>query len=164
METIEYRTKDKSSWGEGPWQSEPDKKQWLDEETGLPCLIVRNHGAWCGYVGVSEGHPLFGKGDEDADIEVHGGITFTGACQDHRDETEGICHRPSPGEPDHVWWLGFDCDHAWDLDPSRAVRERQRYGWEPAKEEVYRDQAYVESECRKLAKQLKYAAPPQKQE
>ncbi len=41
MEKIEYRTVDKTGWGEGPWQSEPDKRQWQDEATGLPCLIVR---------------------------------------------------------------------------------------------------------------------------
>jgi hypothetical protein len=38
MDTIEYRTIDKSQWGPGPWQDEPDKKQWQDEATGLPCL------------------------------------------------------------------------------------------------------------------------------
>src|SRR5690606_3996986 len=37
------------------------KIQWVDEATGLDCLMVRNSGgAWCGYVGVSEGHPLYG--------------------------------------------------------------------------------------------------------
>ena len=30
MQTIEYKTLDKSKWGDGPWQDEPDKKQWLD--------------------------------------------------------------------------------------------------------------------------------------
>ena len=49
MQRIEYRTIDKSQWGEGPWQDEPDKIQWQDEETGLPCLIVRGHmGFLCG--------------------------------------------------------------------------------------------------------------------
>lgn len=48
---------DKSTWGEGPWQHEPDRLEF--EHAGLPCLIVRNHfGALCGYVGVSPGHPL----------------------------------------------------------------------------------------------------------
>lgn len=59
METIEYRTADKSQWGEGPWTAEPDKRQWRDEATGLPCLIVRGpHGAFCGYVGVAGGASL----------------------------------------------------------------------------------------------------------
>lgn len=63
MEAREYRTKDKKAWGHGPWQDEPDKISWVDEATGLDCLIVRNHGgALCGYVGVPETHPLFGLG------------------------------------------------------------------------------------------------------
>lgn len=64
MQTREWKTTDKSDWkaGYGPWSEEPDKKQWVDEETGLPCLIVRNpSGALCGYVGVSAGHPMFEK-------------------------------------------------------------------------------------------------------
>lgn len=61
MQRIEYRTIDKSQWGEGPWQDEPDKIQWQDEETGLPCLIVRGHmGFLCGYVGVGPDHPGYG--------------------------------------------------------------------------------------------------------
>lgn len=104
-DTIEYRTEDKSAWPPGPWQAEPDKKQWTDKTTGLPCLIVRNHGgALCGYVGVADGHPLHGKeygacvwpekhdahepGDSDwhynctpqALLEAHGGITFASGC------------------------------------------------------------------------------------
>lgn len=61
METREYRTLDKAKWGTGPWQDEPDKRQWQDEVTKLPCLLVRGpHGALCGYVGVPKGHPLHG--------------------------------------------------------------------------------------------------------
>lgn len=49
MQTISYTTKDKSTWGDGPWQHEPDKMQYEDPDTGLPCLIVRNAvGALCG--------------------------------------------------------------------------------------------------------------------
>lgn len=52
---------DKSSWGEGPWQHEPDRKEWRDAATDLPCLAVRHDesGHWCGYVGVTEGHPAY---------------------------------------------------------------------------------------------------------
>lgn len=64
MQTIsEYHTTDKSAWGNGPWQNEPDKAQGMDEATGYDTLIVRNHGgALCGYVGIPETHPLFGVG------------------------------------------------------------------------------------------------------
>ncbi len=63
MKTIEYRTLDRTEWQRGQWDSEPDKKQWLDEATGLPCLIVRQReaGHLCGYVGVPKSHPLHGK-------------------------------------------------------------------------------------------------------
>ncbi len=51
----------KTKWGEGPWQAEPDKVEW--RHLGLPCLIVRNgSGALCGYVGVPPTHPLHGVG------------------------------------------------------------------------------------------------------
>src|SRR5581483_7299765 len=103
---------DKSIWPRGEWDDEPDKKQWQDKETGLPCLIVRGGGgALCGYVGVSEGHPFFGKdyGDIDDNLDCHGGITFADFCAHTNDESRHICHKPDPGEPDRVWWLGFDC-------------------------------------------------------
>lgn len=62
METLEYTTQDKSTWGEGEWNSEPDKVQFQDEATGYPCLIVRARvtGSLCGYVGIPENHPLYG--------------------------------------------------------------------------------------------------------
>lgn len=95
METKEYRTADKSEWGEGPWLTEPDKMQWQDEATGLPCLIVRNTrvtGALCGYVGVAEGHPDFEKGYDHVEVEVHGGLTFASFCTESDDESSHICH------------------------------------------------------------------------
>ncbi len=62
LHVREYRTADKSEWGDGPWQNEPDKMQWVDEATGLPCLIVRNRsGALCGYAGVPNTHPWYKK-------------------------------------------------------------------------------------------------------
>lgn len=35
---------DKSGWGPGPWQDEPDRKEWT--HAGFDCLIVRvaSHG------------------------------------------------------------------------------------------------------------------------
>ena len=75
---IEYRSVDKSLWREGPWQAEPDKKQWHDDETGMACLIVRGpSGAWCGYVGVAPGHPLYGKGYSEDGALPCGDQSFT---------------------------------------------------------------------------------------
>lgn len=152
MKTIEYRDViDKTTWGPGPWQDEPDKKQWQDEATGLPCLAVRNEwgGHWCGYVGVSEGHKLFKKHYDDADIEVHGGLTYSEFCAPG-DECESVCHVPEPDETDHVWWLGFDCMHHMDCGPAHESRHPTPH----TIPQVYRDLGYVEEQCRLLAKQL----------
>src|SRR5262249_8204209 len=119
METKEYRTVDKAGWAvRGEWDNEPDKMQWPDDISGLPCLIVRGPlGALCGYVGVSDIHPLYGKGCN-IDVQVHGGLTFVGGCDYSADESTHICHVPGPGEPDNVWWFGFDCAHSGDFTPA----------------------------------------------
>lgn len=174
MQTKEYRTRDKSGWGEGAWQDEPDKIQFEDPDTGLPCLIVRNQmGALCGYVGVPEGHPWYRKGFYDLDeISVHGGPTFTGHCTEGGEEDHSICHVPDPGEPDNVWWVGFDCHHAYDVGPAYEARMREqsfrfndlmvtmaslteRAGREAPQ---YRDVAYVRREIASLARQAVEAA------
>ena len=82
---------DKSTWDRGPWDSEPDKIQWNEESTGLTCLIVRHPrlGYFCGYVGVGPSHPLHGKSYNDADVEVHGGLTYSKPCDN--DPEHGIC-------------------------------------------------------------------------
>lgn len=168
-----YRFVDKSDWDDGPWQEEPDKIQWRDEATGLACLAVRHsrHGHWCGYVGVAEGHPAFGKGYDDVQglapiqpedewqgFDVHGGLTFADFCQeDPEAKQQGICHIPQPGEPDRVWWLGFDMGHAWDRSPGMEalLRSIGRPDY-PAlhREQEYRTLDYVQEECTKLARQL----------
>ncbi len=188
----EYRdVQDKSDWGDGPWQREPDKAVWVDESTGLDCMINRGPmGSLCGYVGVPEGHPFFGKGYSEClehgsdcdsswehkttgDVDVHGGLTYAGACGEGEDPAKGICHIPQPGRPDHVWWFGFDCAHAWDLVPSMEASNRRYYekarsegdaegmriwGRQPEPDQTYRNVRYVESEVRDLARQLSEVA------
>jgi hypothetical protein len=149
----ELRFVDKSGWPDGPWMKEPDKVQWTDEATGLPCLIRRNHqlGNWCGYVGVAASHPAFGKDCREIDVDVHGGLTFAEFCDEDEKET-GICHVPEPGSDARVWWFGFDCGHAWDLEPG-MMRLLPRHMFLNARS-TYRDIAYVQGECRHLARQL----------
>lgn len=147
MQTIESSFVDKSTWPDGPWKDEPDKRQWRDEETGLPCLIVRHavSGHLCGYVGVSHGHPLHGKQDYECDVSVHGGITYTDKCDGSR-----ICHVVEPGEDDDVWWLGFDCAHSGDMI---SIPLCNKLHW--AQAGTYKTVDYVANECRSLARQLK---------
>lgn len=165
MEAKQWTTVDKSGWKmRGEWDDEPDKMQWQDEATGLPCLIVRGpSGALCGYVGVSEGHKFYGTDyndvmfdcgeDGDPYPEAHGGLTFSDFCADTNDHSRYICHIPGPGEPDRVWWLGFDCAHSGDLCPSYS-----RIGFSEGYD-TYRNVAYVKNYCRKLAAQLASVRP-----
>lgn len=158
METIEYRTMDKTKWQRGPWDDEPDKVQWQDEATGLPCLIKRSGlGALCGYVGVHEGHPWFGMGydsclgRDDEYPDVHGGLTYAGPCMKGDDPSQGVCHVPGPGESDNVWWLGFDCAHCWDKsDMGYSPEMLASFG---ISEDPYRDIVYVRRETERLASQ-----------
>lgn len=209
MDEMQWTTVDKSGWADGPWMGEPDKMQWQDEATGLPCLIVRNNGgALCGYVGVPSTHPWHGInysgcvlpdgcGEDwcehrpDCHVDVHGGLTFSRGCADlspdtHRAivarfpewrkeaaqypkgdaarrlrelesfsddydgwrdyaEKQSICHIPGDGEPDDVWWFGFDCAHAGDHCPGydRMFTDG-----------VYREFGYVRRQVERLAQQL----------
>jgi hypothetical protein len=149
---------DEQRYGPGPWVGEPDRLEW--RYRGLPCLMVRNveMGNWCGYVAVPPSHPWHGKHRDEPDaldVEVHWGLSYADACGGH------VCHVPQPGEPDDVWWLGFDCAHAYDVMPFIAKRMGTAY----AHIEVaglptvrYRDVAYVRAECEKLADQVLAAA------
>ena len=160
METKEYTFVNRAGWPSGEWDGEPDKVQWQDGETGLPCMARRNShsGNWCGYVGVSEGHQYFGKDNDIPNVDVHGGLTFSDACHDSGDE-HGICHVPSTGEPDHVWWFGFDCAHCWDSSPRDLMHANERgYPFTIMSDEEYRTLSYVKNQCASLAKQLAEAA------
>jgi hypothetical protein len=141
---------DKSKWGSGPWQEEPDRIEW--EHLGFPCLMTRTPiGNWCGYVAVPPGHPAFGKHFDDIEIQIHGGLTYSDHCQGH------VCHVPKPGEPDNVWWFGFDCAHYLDLVPSveplLTMLGHPHPGFLTGRS-VYRDVPYVKNEVENLAKQL----------
>lgn len=167
METKTYTTIDRKAaeWPSGVWDTEPDKVQWPDAATGLPCLAVRNRhsGNWCGYVGLPPEHPLHGKGYDDLgiDVDVHGGLTFSDKCRPGENEAQGICHVPGPGEPDHVWWLGFDCAHCCDYSP-RDVHYAATKGWPFTLDHnsSYRTLRYVQRQCANLAKQLQSCDTP----
>jgi hypothetical protein len=166
-----YHTVDKTSWPDGPWKDEIDKSQWVDPDTGLDCLIVRNPvGSLCGYVGIPSNHPWHGKdynqctlsppcvNEEDEYCSehypayltrVHGGLTFSGLCSETEDESVGICHVPLPGRPDDVFWFGFDCAHFDDVMPATSLEDHWR-----SEKGCYKTEEYVQEQCASLAKQL----------
>lgn len=157
-ESIDRTPVDRTGWGPGPWDGEPDRIEW--EHAGRPCLMVRHpNGHWCGYAAVDPGHPLHGKDyddpfqwEDDWESAPHGGLTYANKCG------HNVCHVPKPGQPDDVWWFGFDCGHLSDLSPGRAARERAM-GFPPIGRHIYRCVPYVEVETNRLAEYLAGVSP-----
>ena len=119
-----------------PWWTEDNKVDF--EADGFKCAMRRGPlGSWCGYVGVPSTHPWFGKYYSDTikptkdmlgprdrqdfgpidllcaalsgkDIESEMPITL--AMRVHGGLTYAADHAPY-GEPDGLWWFGFDCAH-----------------------------------------------------
>lgn len=143
--------------GKGPWENEPDKAQWIDPNTDLDCLIVRARvtGALCGYVGTPPGHPWHERVEVNA--EVHGGVTFTDFCMEGAEDGPGVCHIPETGRPANVWWVGFDCAHAWDVSPTLNAQFPD-LNLAEALGGTYRDFGYVRQQVTILALQAKLVA------
>lgn len=163
----------REGWAPGPWDDEPlDKAVWTDEATGYPCMIVRHprNGNWCGYVGVPEGHKLYGVGYVDLydvdDLELPAEVNYSAPCFEEGPEEKSICHIPLPGESDNVWWFGFDCGHYMDISPGteaalRQINEKYDIGassWVPFDvRPTYKTEAYVRSLTSSLAEVMKGA-------
>lgn len=129
---ISTRSLNRKNWTAGPWDQEDDKYEWIDEKTGYYCLIHRNDlGALCGYVGLREDHPCYGKEDEAYQLDAHGGITYA---------NETIV------EDKQYWIIGFDCAHLGDAFPVG------RFNINPY--DSYRDYNYVKAEVDSLTIQL----------
>ncbi len=132
-------------WKKGEWDNEPDFMVWIDTESGYLCQIRRNGalGNLCGYVGIKEGHPSYGKHyfEMPDEIEVHGGLTYADKAN-----TEGWLIPTD--ETDNTWFFGFDCAHSYDEVPCSLMPFFQEYA-------TYKNISYVKNECKKLADQLK---------
>jgi hypothetical protein len=147
---------DKSGWGPGPWQDEPDFVEWQSAEPPhFRCQVNRNEigGVFCGYVAVPPGHPAHGKGAGEVEVEVHGDVTFG---------SEAI---------GGGWAIGFDCGHAWDFQPAMEARLKAQLppGMYAAQQRVlsdmpggstYKTLAFVRAEVESLARQLAAMGPP----
>lgn len=155
-----YKTVDKTGWGDGPWQTEPDRIEWTDDNTGYPCVINRHerHGQLNGYVGLPFDHPCWGHDHDSIDVDVHGGLTYASQTPPPRDWT-----RADGGvEPDGNWWVGFDCGHYMDAHPGLDALLRS-IGHEPTDLGIdipeaflpsYKPIEYVRQEVATLADQL----------
>jgi hypothetical protein len=140
------------SWPPGPWDGEPDKVVWVDPDTGLDCMINRNHhGVWCGYVGVPRTHPWHGSDYNAVEADAHGGLSFAGPCfEDACEDESGVCHTER-AEVGPVWWFGFDCAHLHDRVPGII-------GWPefPGEPSLYWTVDMVRDEVTRLAEEVAY--------
>lgn len=98
----------------------------------------------------------------DVVLNVHGGLTYANKCSGK------ICHVPKSGEPDDVWWFGFDCAHAGDFQPAYHAKYKNRgYPFNGGEYdharalaandwsiETYRTLDYVREQANSLADQL----------
>jgi hypothetical protein len=149
---------DKSEWGDGPWQGEPDLIEWTSEAPPhFWCQVARSDfGNLCGYCAVPAGHPAHGwsRSTSDARFDVHGGITWSG---------------PGVGG---LWVLGFDCGHGnMDVQPALDARMRDAMGrsqsdamnaidmGSDAFRVTYKDLAFVRAAVESLARQLAALTP-----
>lgn len=128
-----------------PWANEPDSWDWFS--SGFRCYIARiaDLGHYCGYVEVTNGHPLSGKDEDELNallLPSHWGITFAGK-------------NPKIPSANHGWWIGFDCGHCDDLTPM-LVQYFHRPGSKEFFEKLeYRDFEYVKGVVEELAASLK---------
>ena len=114
------------------------EKEWTTE-AGLKAQVCATPmGHRCGYVGVPEGHPLYGKHYDDVDVDVHGGLTFS-------------------NDEDGLWLFGYDCAHFDDAkDPELMSDEYKKVFRDFPRfiEGTIRTLEFCVAECESLAKQL----------
>ena len=135
-------------WGEGPWQDEPDQKNFIYKN--YDCIILRNvMGVFCGYVRIPKNSKFLSE-DMYMGLNVHGGITFAG------ENTDGD------------FFIGFDCGHYNDLCPVNVAMKSLYSDELNAKLEklklsvgdplrfkpVYRDLQFVENEIMNMVDQM----------
>lgn len=161
-----------------PWLNEPEHDEFIHAGLRCR-LVRGPLGAWCGYVALPPGHPLHSieynepspalaqawserlleKDDVERTsvitlmegmigqlpdaglpatpeqaISVHGGVTYSARRK---------------GEPEGLWWFGFDCSHCYDFVPDlHSFMEHDDHGL------VYRTIEYARDEVKRLAEQL----------
>lgn len=169
IEYIDETSIDKSTWGPGPWQDEPDKREWVQGDFICQALRHKRYGNFCGYVGVDERHRLHGEGydfeipidekfesrkfDGDrtniidllcASLAREGHVRLSLYCDVHWGLT--FANTFPDGEWPGHWFFGFDCGHCDDLQPGMKTRF-DGHG-------KYRALGYVQHEIGRLAEQL----------
>lgn len=98
---------DKTGLTDGPWMSEPDIVFWLQAQSRLPCLILRNEEFMHlnAYVGIPPASPLYEMSASDiankVDIKINYADKFVGPAQHAHDIHAEIAKS-------NFWWVGVD--------------------------------------------------------
>jgi hypothetical protein len=77
-------------------------------------------GTLCGYVGLPKTHPASRANYDTIDVPAHGGLTYA------RGNNWPVGLSPEESDDDcdcnSLYWVGFDCGHAWDISPGLNAR------------------------------------------
>ena len=122
------------------------EKDWVTKAGYRAVVCATPMGHRCGYVAVPVGHKLYGVEYDDADVDVHGGLTFAGGNGKY------------PVEAADLWWFGYDCAHLGDArDPELMAPEYKSISALSLRFEgdVIRSLDFCIDECESLATQLK---------
>lgn len=93
----------------------PEAEKLAEGKVGVYKWKVLSHGTHpCGYVSVPENHPFYGKNcsEIEGDIEVHGGLTFSGRMKDSDDYWFGWDYA-HVGDHTYISGLLFDTEKSW---------------------------------------------------
>ena len=107
-----------------------DSPYWFIHKGYIYNIRRNNFNVWLGYVYIPQGHPCFDKFCEDIDVQIHGGLTYSGLTK-----LNGIDY----------YIVGFDCAHYGDIIPEHD------YIFEGS---TYKDYNFVKQETIQLAEQL----------
>ena len=107
-----------------------DSPYWFIHKGYIYNIRRNNFNVWLGYVYIPQGHPCFDKFCEDIDVQIHGGLTYSGLTK-----LNGIDY----------YIVGFDCAHYDDIIPEHD------YIFEGS---TYKDYNFVKQETIQLAEQL----------
>jgi hypothetical protein len=159
------------------------EKDWITNAGLRAVVVMTERGHRCGYVGLTDGHPLFGVGysqpcaslrplGKDEPVGQRGAISLL--CMALSDE---IPQTPEAVFDVHgsltfadrgwdggsldpaMWWLGFDCAHCDDAPSPDYIKQMrtkypgQSYMWSDHGG-VHRTLDYCVEQCESLARQI----------
>lgn len=141
---------DKSEWGEGPWQHEPDYKEFMYK--GFYCLLRRHHryGNWTGYVAIDPQSKLAKEDCRSMDLDVHGGITY----EAFRNPLLSI----NIPEDDSLFWIGFDC-HSGRFKPDKKGNSVEDYedDYAPGEQVIFKKAGYSDDGKKEFYRTIEFA-------